>query len=122
MGVKKAAKPPFVSALAVSTAIVTGVIAFPAPALAANSTFIDRGDCRWHAEVWSGEAETERVDTDGGCTGHSWARIKVDGSWRSWQHKERWIVIPLPSAAHPIQQSQHKTCSDCGVYTLTPTF
>jgi hypothetical protein len=119
---KKTARPRLAKTLAMSVAIVTGVMVFPAPALAANSTFIDRGDCRWRAEVWSGEAQTWRVGDDGGCAGHSWARIKVDGSWRSWQHKAGWVRVPLPSAAHPIQQSQHKTCSDCTVYTLTPTY
>lgn len=102
------------AALIVTTVALAGNVLFAGPA-AAVEQIIDRGLCRYRAELLY-YATTSKVN--GSCSGHAWVRVKIGGVWGGWVHDPDRARI-APPLGRPIQQSQHKTCSDCAVITLT---
>ncbi|ELS55682.1 hypothetical protein [Streptomyces viridochromogenes] len=100
-----------IKAAAVTTAAVAGLAVATAPAQA-HASFVDvsRGSCKYYGYSDHGYAKTEK--TAGGCSGHAWLRVRINGVIGSWQHdaEREWIYAP---SGMSIQVSDHKSCADC---------
>ncbi|GGN18857.1 hypothetical protein FHR83_004021 [Actinoplanes campanulatus] len=105
------------SATALALAAVAVMVPSSASAAAGPTTrIIERSGCLWTAENWGFEAETHR-SAPNDCAGHAWVQIKVNNSWSAWKHDYNEAKLPAPSGQR-IQQSRHKTCTDCAAITL----
>lgn len=109
--------------IAVAAGMIGAMMAATATPALAGKKILDRAGCLWTAGSYVGYAYTKPSSAND-CSGHGWVRIRLNGDsgYSGWTHSADTFdgARQGAPAGRSIVSSQHKTCSDCDVTTLTP--